>query len=528
MAYYTENDIYESVTRDYLQSLDMQNVPSHKEIEKQLLSLFSDEIEVLNISRPKNGKIRIPKVLPASVIADIILKLYHVRKIVWCSDYDSGELFIYSDSGENEGLYVNNEDFISRIVWSFHYTALKKDVQEVYCCLTARASVDHVNDNPDLIPVHNGIFNYKTKKLMPFSPEYIFTSKSAIDYNPNARNVVIHNDEDNTDWDADTWINELSDDKEIVDLLWQVIGAAVRPYVSWEKVVCFYSEKGNNGKGTLCQLIRNLCGENATTSMAFDEFDDDFAFEPLVKASAIITDENITRAYIKATATLKAIITNDKFRVRRKFKSTMTIRFNGLMIQCINGLPKFGDKSESLYRRLLIVPFDKCFTGVQRKYIKDDYIKRKDVLEYVLYKVLNMNYYSFDVPERCTTELIEYKLFNDPVRDFLDEFMDEFKWTLVPYAFLYDLYKAWFHDNHPNSQPQNKKTFSYDVKAVISEYKDWYAKDDPVATNHRMDAREPLITRYGLTKWYSNYKGNDDAKLCDFVRKASYRGIVKD
>ena len=39
-----------------------------------------------------------------------------------------------------------------------------------------------VNTNRDLIAVNNGIFDYKTKKLLPFTPEIVFTAKSAIDY----------------------------------------------------------------------------------------------------------------------------------------------------------------------------------------------------------------------------------------------------------------------------------------------------------------------------------------------------------
>lgn len=57
----------------------------------------------------------------------------------------------------------------------------------------------------------------------------------------------------------------------------------------------------------------------------------------------------------------------------------------------------------------------KCFTGAERKYIKDDYFERPEVLEYVLCRVLNMNYYEFSVPKACQLALQEYKDFNDPV-----------------------------------------------------------------------------------------------------------------
>ena len=61
------------------------------------------------------------------------------------------------------------------------------------------------------------------KTLLPFSPDYVFLSKIPIDYNPLAKNVVIHNKSDGTDWNVEDWLFELADeDVEMKDLLWKV------------------------------------------------------------------------------------------------------------------------------------------------------------------------------------------------------------------------------------------------------------------------------------------------------------------
>lgn len=85
------------------------------------------------------------------------------------------------------------------------------------------------NSDRDLIAVNNGIFDYRTKKLMPFSPEYVFTAKSRVNYVPNAVNphYTMH---DGLDWDVDTWFETLSDDPEVTQLLWEVVGAIIRPH----------------------------------------------------------------------------------------------------------------------------------------------------------------------------------------------------------------------------------------------------------------------------------------------------------
>ena len=77
--------------------------------------------------------------------------------------------------------------------------------------------------------------------------------------------------------------------------------------------------------------------------------------------------------------------------MNRKFKAPIAFQFKGFMVQCINGMPKVKDKSNSFYRRQLVVPFLKNFQGAERRYIKDEYLARKDVLEYILWRVLNMD-----------------------------------------------------------------------------------------------------------------------------------------
>ena len=68
---------------------------------------------------------------------------------------------------------------------------------------------------------------------------------------------------------------------------------------------------------------------------------------------------------------------------------------------------------------------EKRFEGVERKYIKEDYLCRDDVLQYVLWKVLvgMDDYYELDEPEECRRILEEFKVANDPVRQFIDEVM---------------------------------------------------------------------------------------------------------
>ena len=116
--------------------------------------------------------------------------------------------------------------------------------------------------------------------------------------------------------------------------------------------------------------MRNLCGEGSYKSIKLEEMGKEFLLEPLVGASAIIVDENDVGIYIDKAANLKAIVTSDVIQINRKFKQPISFRFRGFMVQCLNEMPRVKDKSDSFFRRQLFIPFTKCFTGAERRYIK--------------------------------------------------------------------------------------------------------------------------------------------------------------
>lgn len=503
------------------------------EIEYRIL----DEVNrwISTVVADDGEKIQRLSYLPNAAIARLMIALEGIKALNYSDGNNAGnyQLGIYQDCGENEGIYVTTEDLFIKVIKKYNFNISVSGIRQVMELLRYTAPVVAVRKYRNLIPVNNGIFDYDTKKLLPFSPDYVFVSKCKVNFNAAATNVVIHNDDDGTDWDVDSWVHELTDDPQVEQLIWQIIGAVIRPNVRWDKVVMPYSTKGNNGKGTLCRLLRNLCGEGNYTSIAINDMSKNFRLSPLLHVSAVIVDENNVTGYLDDASTFKALITGDQVQIEEKYKAPVDFRFSGLMVQCVNFLPRVNDKTSSFYRRILMVPFEKCFTGAERKYIKDDYLNRQEVLEYVLCKVLEKipSYYDFDVPDACTRLLDDYKTFNDPVRQFAEEMLPELKWQLVPNKFLYDLFKAWYEENIPSGRVQGKNSFLQEFKDVIAERDDWKATGSSVPTQGYSFGSEPLIIRYNLTKWMNDaYRGTDAAMICtpsmDTI-KSSVSGIIR-
>lgn len=500
----TINNVLSAVTQDYLDQIDMNNPPTPKQIEEDILDNVKVIVGLENAVRSTGDKLRKPQYLNAPQIAMIMAKVHPICCVCTGgedSDENNDLLALYQTEGENKGIYVTRDSVFRQLARKYNFSLTNKDFSEIMIVLRDSVPRKARCEDPNLIAVNNGIFNYTTKELTPFTPDLIFLAKSKVNYNPNAVNPVIHNDDDNTDWDVESWMNELSDDPEIVNLLWEILGAIIRPFVHWDKSAWFYSEKGNNGKGTLCELMRNLCGRGSYSSLSLSDMSKDFMLENLTRTTCIITDENDVGTFIDKAANLKSIITGDPLLVNRKFKKAITYCFHGFMVQCLNELPKFKDKSDSFYRRQLFVPFEKCFTGKERKYIKGDYLSRREVLEYVLYKVLNMNYDKLSEPKACRTVLEDYKEYNDPVRQFANEILPKAQWDLFPFNLLYEMYQSWFKNNMPSGKIQNKSTFIKEIKAIIANNNEWKHTDKQYRIAKRMSCCEPLLAEYSLIDW---------------------------
>lgn len=526
MATQSRNQIIMEVTESYLSTLNPGSLPCARVIEPDLLECLNDNIELANAGiMNKDRKHKYLTALPGMSIIQIILTLYPIANL----ELEGGTktLALYRSSGEKEGLYDMDENAIKRLIEQYNPSMTEKGIKDVCEKLERNAPLISLTRDKDLIPVNNGVFDYKSKKLLPFSPDMVFMSKSRVDYNPFATNPIIHNPDDGTDWDVDSWMQSLSDDPDVIHLLWQLLGAIIRPGVPWNKSAWLYASSGNNGKGTLCGLMRNICGKGTHASISIRQFGKDVFLEDLVRVSAIITDENQPSTYMDSSDVLKCAITGDPITIDRKFLSKLTFTFRGMIVQCFNELPKIKDRTPSFLRRLIIIPMPKCYTGVERKYIKEDYIARPEVLQYVLKKVLNMDYYELSEPQSCKNELLKFQEYNDPLMQFWNEFRNEFVWDLLPFSFLYDLFCAWSRRFCPSGKITGHKTFCLELRKLVANDTEWEATGkSPEATGSKMDQREPLIEEY-------NVKGWQNPNVCVIYplqrlrTKSSYRGLVR-
>jgi len=366
-----------------------------------------------------------------------------------------------------DGIYTQNETVIKRYISYLEPTFTERQAEDVIYKIANLVLIKEKTNSRYLIPVNNGVFNLETKQLEPFTPDYIFTSKIATDYNDKAT-LPIYNG-----WDVEQWLKDLANGEDDLNtLLWQVISASMNGNFTRKQSIWLYGQ-GRSGKGTYQDLISNLVGSKNVATLKVNQFSERFALPMLEEKVVCIGDDVPAHVYIDDSSNFNSVVTGDSVRVERKNKDGYSTNFKMTVIQSTNGLPRIHNKTEGTYRRFLIVQFKEAFTNYNDNWsIKNDYIKRKDVLEYVLQKAIKLDFEKFITPESSKQLMENYKIENDPIRDFKVSIFDEFTSTRIPVYLLYQYYLDFCDEN--KYKYMSSRNFINSFEKILDE--DWEKK----------------------------------------------------
>lgn len=134
-----------------------------------------------------------------------------------------------------------------------------------------------------------------------------------------------------------------------------------------------------------------------------------------------------------------------------------------------------------------------------------------------------------EAPDACSALLDDFRLTNDPVRQFLDDILIRAAWDVLPWQFVFDLYRRWFIRNNPSGRCQSRKSLINDVKGIISDYEGWDYSDNPVSVPDEMyDTPEGLIGIYDVREWEEpGYRGSNPNRSHLYRGSKRTRGLVR-
>ena len=398
--------------------------------------------------------------LSSREVADILLELCSVVLI----DEDDPELSKLAIYDPSEGIYKKGDRFINNLAMTVERTLSEHNCKDIKHFLTnddGALEVERTQDS-NLIVCNNGVYNRELKELLPFSSEWVFVNKIATDYVPNAPEPAY------PDWKFSDWIDELSegDDKKKL-LLHQMFHSAINSNYVSEVAFFFYSKQGRTSKGTLQELLRGLVGTRNTSNLKIKEFENDFKLSTVYGKSLVLGDDNNPKDFNETSENFKSVITGDGVLLNGKFERPFNTKLTPLVIQSMNGIPRFADTTDGLIRRLRIIEFKKSYKAEDNnRKVKDIYVKDKQLHEYILAKVIDMQF--DDVVETDESkELVKgIVLDNDPIAAFYEDVVSTLKSERLPTKFLFLLFKAWcLSENSPTRMKQ--RNFTGQIKDIL-------------------------------------------------------------
>lgn len=153
----------------------------------KLLSLTAARFRMHNERRPGEEQWPVPTELTPHQIALLVLAHHEVRLLPLVDDIESQfleYLFAYQTEGPKKGLYTIG---VRELIKEFEPgIGMAKELQ-VKLWLEEDAEKGVLCVREDLMAFNDGIYNGRTKALMPFSPEYIFLTKLNLNYASDVR-----------------------------------------------------------------------------------------------------------------------------------------------------------------------------------------------------------------------------------------------------------------------------------------------------------------------------------------------------
>ena len=228
-----------------------------------------------------------------------------------------------------------------------------------------------INDREGVyVSFKNGILNMDDDELqlIPHSPEFFTLVSVPYDFNPEATCPKFE--------DA---VNLWMPDSDSQMLLQDWAGYIFMPG-NPEQVFLLNQGEGGDGKSQWATVLRALVGDDNVSGVGLEAFDpkNRFGLMPLLgKVLNIVGDANDIEKM--GEGVLKAIVGGDPITIDRKMISAVTERLDCKFMMNCNQLPPFRDRSEGIWRRMLLVVWNQVIP--EEKKVRDfgDVVVREEI-----------------------------------------------------------------------------------------------------------------------------------------------------
>jgi P4 family phage/plasmid primase-like protien len=241
----------------------------------------------------------------------------------------------------------------------------------------------YFNQNPDLLPLANGVWKFSEKKLINYDRDHYFTFKNSIPYNPKADTRLMARA--CSDW--------FKGNKPVCEFIQMWLGYCLTGYTTRQDFFIAWGNKAGNGKSLLWGTILSLLlGEEkgfyrTITSDALSSErvgNNDQLYDLNGSRFAFLSEPRRAKGTQIDNEILKTLTGDKSFTVEAKYKNALTFRLMCKFAMACNDMPDLKFEDEGTLRRILIGEQNVCFLDPEKYELASEEdkasgaVKRKD------------------------------------------------------------------------------------------------------------------------------------------------------
>lgn len=259
-------------------------------------------------------------------------------------------------------------------------------------------------------------------------------------------------------------------DRDRIAILQEWAGYLLTPTNDLQKFLVLEGE-GQNGKTVYFSAIRAMLGEENISNVPLENFGGQFDLESTLGKAANISGDTEELDRVSEGA-LKKFTGGDTMQFDRKNIKQISARPSAKLMCAWNKRPHFKDRSRGLWRRMILVPFDRFIPEEKRVLGMDKpewWLESGEVPGILRWAIIgldrlneNRRFTSSDVSER---EITDYQRETNPAREFLLDSCDIDESDQIECAWLYKLYHTWAISN--GNRPLANNSFGKEVARIF-------------------------------------------------------------
>lgn len=388
------------------------------------------------------------------------------------------ELMEINDIPQNIGGTMDQDkitkkcDHINKVLCNLKHNSFKKNiVDECKTLFYDKEFEEKLDANPYLIGFENGIYDLKKGQFREGTPDDYVKLSTKYNYKEYEENDEIFDELNNL-------LDKIYVNKKI-KLYVMVYLASCLCGVNREQKCEFFTGTGANGKSTMMELIKYVFGEyydtlpvtilsrkRAGSSQATPELADKKG-KRFIEIHEPEEDDKFNVGF------LKELSASDNISTRQLYGAQFSYVPQFKIVICCNNLPHIPALDNGTWRRIRVVQHESEFIDgtpdpnnkFQFKKDKNLQSKLKAYRQAFMWILLNIYYKIYEKdglvePEEVTLSTTRYKSDSDNFLEFINDCISVApKTDSESFIYIYDEYKRWFKEAHPNDKMATKRIF---------------------------------------------------------------------